>query len=274
MYRVLTATALGVVVGLVFSDHTEYSVVFGRIYANLLQAFVIPLLLFSIIYTVSSLKDLKTLSSMGGKTIGVLALHNVLGSIIAIVVGRLMNLGFGSQLKLPVGEEVTEAPHFSEVIISFFPKNIVDNMVNNNIIPIIIFALIIGVSILIYKDKEEIHSFTSFIEAGHHLMVNIIGKAVTLTPYAVLSLISNQIGSLNLSFVTSLLVLLLAVYIVCLFHTFATTTGMVGLMAKVNPFIFQKKFFPAWLIGFTTQSSIGAIPANIRSQQSMGYQKK
>lgn len=143
MYRVLTATALGVVVGLVFSDHTEYSVVFGRIYANLLQAFVIPLLFFSIIYTVSSLKDLKTLSSMGGKTIGVLALHNVLGSIIAIVVGRLMNLGFDSQLKLPVGEEVTEAPHFSEVIIYFFPKNIVDNMVNNNIIPIVIFALMI-----------------------------------------------------------------------------------------------------------------------------------
>lgn len=270
MYRVLTATALGIIVGLIFSGHTEYVVVFGRIYANLLQAFVVPLLLFSIIYTVSSLKDVSTLSSMGGKTIGVLALHNILGSIIAIVVGRLMNLGFNSQVTLPVGEEVTEAPPFSEVIISFFPKNIIDNMANNNIIPVVIFALIIGVSILLYKDKEKISSFTDFIDAGHHLMRSIIGKVVTLTPYAVLSLIANQIGTLDLSFVTSLLVLLLAVYIACLFHTFVTSTAMVALMAKVNPFIFQKKFFPAWLIGFTTQSSIGTIPANIRSQQSMG----
>ncbi len=270
MVRVLTATALGAIVGLVFMGHTDYVVIFGRVYANLLQAFVIPLLLFSIISTVMSLNDMKTLGSMGGKTIGVLSLHNILGSVIAIIVAVLMGLGANSDIQMNSTEELAEVPAFSEVIISFFPKNIVDHMANNKIVPIVIFAIFIGVVLLNYSDKKEIKPFTDFIEAGNKVMSRLIGMIVKFTPYAVLSLLANQVATLDLSFVTSLLVLLLAVYIACLFHTFITSSAMVGLLGRANPFTFQRKFFPAWLIGFTTQSSIGTIPANIKAQKDMG----
>lgn len=270
MVRVLTATALGAIVGLVFMGHTDYVVIFGRVYANLLQAFVIPLLLFSIISTVMSLSDMKTLGSMGGKTIGVLSLHNILGSVIAIIVAVLMGLGANSDIQMNSTEELAEVPAFSEVIISFFPKNIVDHMANNKIVPIVIFAIFIGVVLLNYSDKKEIKPFTDFIEAGNKVMSRLIGMIVKFTPYAVLSLLANQVATLDLSFVTSLLVLLLAVYIACLFHTFITSSAMVGLLGRANPFTFQRKFFPAWLIGFTTQSSIGTIPANIKAQKDMG----
>ena len=270
MYRVLTATAMGVVVGLIFAGHTEYVVVFGRVYANLLQAFVIPLLFFSIISTVSSLNDMNTLGSIGGKTIGILALHNILAAIISIIVGFIFHIGLNSGIELPTGQELAEVPHFSEVLINFFPKNIVDQMMNNKIIPIVIFSVFIGVAILKYQEKEEIKPFTQFVEAGSKLMNFLIGRIVKFTPYAVLSLLANQVATLDLSFVQSLLTLLLLVYICCLFHTFITTSGMVALIGKLNPITFQRKFFPAWLIGFTTQSSLGSLPANIKAQEDMG----
>lgn len=270
MYRVLTATALGVIVGLIFAGHTEYVVVFGRVYANVLQAFVIPLLFFSIISTVSSLEDVSKLGSLGGKTIGILSLHNILGSIIAIIVGLLFRIGLNSGVEFNSAEELAEVPHFSEVLISFFPKNIIDHMMNNKIIPYVIFCVFIGVAILLYKDKEEIKPFTQFIMAGNKVMGKLISMVVKFTPYAVLSLIANQVATLDLSFVTSLLTLLALIYVACLFHTFITTSGMVALIGKLNPITFQRKFFPAWLIGFTTQSSIGSIPANIKCQKDMG----
>lgn len=197
MYRVLTATALGAIVGLVFAGNTEYVVVFGRVYANLLQAVVIPLLFFSIISTVASLDDVKSLGSLGGKTIGLLALHNILGSVIAIVAGRFMSLGINSDIQMDVGAELAEVPHFSEVLISFFPRNIVDHAANNNIVPIVIFSLIIGVAILLYSQKEEIKPFVDFINAGNRLMGKLIGMVVKLTPYAVLSLLANQVAALE-----------------------------------------------------------------------------
>ena len=57
MIRILLATAMGAIVGLIFKGSTDYVAIFGRVFASLLQAFVIPLLLFSIITTVASLES-------------------------------------------------------------------------------------------------------------------------------------------------------------------------------------------------------------------------
>lgn len=270
MYRILTATLIGVIVGYIFMGHTEYVVVFGRVYANLLKAFVVPLLFFSIIDTVSSLKSMEKLSSLGSKTMGILALHNVLGSITAIALGKLMGLGLNSNIQMDKTLEVAEVPPFSDVLISFFPKNIIEHILNNNIIPIVIFSIFVGITLLRYDKKEEIKPFTDFIHAGNKVMNKLIGMVVKFTPYAVLALIANQVATLDLSFVTSLLYLLLAVYIACFFHTFITSSVMIQLLGRINPIIFQRKFFPAWLIAFTTQSSIGSMPANIKAQEDMG----
>lgn len=270
MYRVLAATVMGAIVGLIFKGHTEYVVVFGRVYANLLKAFVVPLLVFSIITTVSSLQSTNKLGSLGGRTMAILALHNVLGSIVAIILGKLMKLGLNSGIELDTAVETTEVPPFNEVLISFFPNNLVDHMINFNIIPIVIFAIFVGVAILKYENKEEIMPFIKFLESGNKLMFKLIDMVVRFTPYAVLALLANQVANLDLNFVKALLLLLLAVYIACFFHTFVTTSVMVQLIGRINAFTFQKKFFPAWLIAFTTQSSLGTLPANIKAQEDMG----
>ncbi|MBG9986169.1 dicarboxylate/amino acid:cation symporter [Facklamia sp. DSM 111018] len=270
MYRVLTATLLGVIVGYLFMGHTDYVVVFGRVYANLLKAFVVPLLFFSIISTVSSLQSIEKLGKLGGRTIAVLALHNILGSVIAIVLGNVMKLGLNSDLTIDTAAEIAEVPPFYDVLVSFFPSNIANHIVENQIIPIVIFSIFVGIAMLKYNNKEEIQAFSNFIEAGNKVMNKLIGMVVTFTPYAVLALLANQVSTLDLSFVTSLLYLLLAIYIACLFHTFITSSLMVQLLGRINPLTFQRKFFPAWLIAFTTQSSIGTMPANIKAQEDMG----
>lgn len=270
MYRILAATAMGAVVGLIFKGHTDYVVVFGRVYANLLKAFVVPLLLFSIVSTVSSLESTEKLSTLGGRTMGILAIHNILGSILAIIVGNLMRLGLNSGITMETTAEVKEVPAFSDVLVSFFPKNIADHMLNFNVIPIVIFSIFIGIAILKYENKEEIKAFTNFVEAGKKLMFKLIGMVVKFTPYAVLALLANQVANLDLNFVKALLLLLLAVYICCFFHTFVTTSALLQFIGRINPITFQKKFFPAWLIAFTTQSSLGTLPANIKAQEDMG----
>lgn len=270
MIRILLATAMGAIVGLIFKGSTDYVAIFGRVFASLLQAFVIPLLLFSIITTVASLESSEKLRSMGGKTIIILALHNVLAAILSIILGKLVNIGMNANIKMDVADKVKEVPPFADVFVSFFPKNIIDSMSHNKIVPIVIFAIIIGIVVLRYTNKEEIKPFMDFVEAGNKVMNKVIGEIIEFTPYAVLSLLANQVATLDLSFVKSLLFLLLMVYVACLFHTFITTSAMMSLIAHINPFKFQRKFFPAWLIAFTTQSSIGSLPANIKEQEDMG----
>ena len=135
MIRILLATAMGAIVGLIFKGATDYVAIFGRVFISLLQAFVIPLLLFSIITTVASLESTEKLRSMGGKTIIILALHNVLAAILSIILGKLVNIGMNANIKMDVADKVKEVPPFADVFVSFFPKNIIDSMSHNKIVP-------------------------------------------------------------------------------------------------------------------------------------------
>ena len=94
--RTIVAAILGIIVGFIFKGNTEYVKVFGSIYANLLFAIVIPLLFTSIVSTVVSLESIEKMKKIGTKTIGILSLHNVLGSLIGLILGVAFKIGQGS----------------------------------------------------------------------------------------------------------------------------------------------------------------------------------
>lgn len=270
LVRVLTATVMAVILGLVFAGNTEYIRPFGRIYVNLLTAMVTPLLFFSIISTVVSLNDLKSLSSIGGRAIGALSVHNILGSLIAIAIGLLFGLGRGESVTFPVNAEIREVPSFTDTIISFFPSNIISHMAENQVLPVIIFAALVGVAILQYRNREEIQPIIDVVDAGNKIMFRLISMITKLTPYAVLALITTRVGTMDLASAGSLLMVLLAVYIAALFHSLVSTSFIIGVLGRLNPMPFLRKFASVWFIGFSTQSSTGAIPANVEAQKKMG----
>lgn len=274
LVRVLVATAVGAVIGLIFGEQTTYLGTIGQIYINLLKALVVPLLLVSILHTVTSLEDLKTLRSIGAKSIGVLSLHNVLGSVIAIIVAFVMGLGQGADIEIPAGTEIAEVPTVLETIVSFFPTNIIDDAANNRVVPIIIFAIILGLGVLLYPDKAKIKPFTDVINATNEVMFKVISVVTQFTPYAVLSLLASKVGGMDLSSVGSILMVLVAVFVAAFFHAFITTPIILALIARVNPIHFIKKFFPVFMLAFTTQSSVGSVSANMEAQIAMGVPER
>ena len=53
--RVIVATVLGIAVGLAFKDHVDFVAAFGDVRANAIQAIVVPLLVFSVIASITNL---------------------------------------------------------------------------------------------------------------------------------------------------------------------------------------------------------------------------
>lgn len=108
----------GIIVGLCFLKNpaftTDYLKPIGTIYINLLKFLVVPVVLFSIMDGVISLKDLKRVGSVGIKTF----VYYMVTTAIAVIIGLVMaNLFKGSFLPLPSAElstltyESTEAPN-------------------------------------------------------------------------------------------------------------------------------------------------------------------
>lgn len=266
--RTITAAFLGLLLGYFFKGQVDYVTIFGRIYANLLFAIVVPLLFFSIVSTVVSLESIEKMRSIGLKTVGILSLHNVLASILGLILGLAFKVGVNSNLQPPTGAEIKEVPTLSETIVSFFPDNIIGNMAEGKVIPTIIFAVLLGIAVLHLEHRgegEKAIPFMDFIHSASAVIFRFVGIIIDFTPYAVLALMANAISRTDMASITPLLTVLILTYIASIVHTYLTTGVLLGAFAKVNPITFFKKYYPVQLIAFTTQSSVGTIPANTKN---------
>lgn len=263
--RVILASILGIAVGYVFKENTEYVGIFGSIYSNLLYSLVVPLLATSVVKTIVSTESMQKLRTIGIKSVGILSLHNVLGSTLGVILAVAFSIGKGSNIPLPTSTDA-EVPSIVESIINFFPSNIVKNAANNSIIPIIVFSVLIGVAVIQLMEKgkeEEVKPFVGFINSFAEVIFKVTSIVIKLTPYAVLSLIANAVSRVDVNAIKPLLLILVLTYVAAIIHSYFTTGVLLSIFAKVNPFKFFKKNLPVQLIAFTTQSSIGTIPANI-----------
>ena len=266
--RVITGTIAGLILGFIFRDNTEYVSIFGSIYVNLLYAMVIPLLLTTIVRTMLNTGSLTKLRSVGLKSIGILSLHNVMGSIVGLILAIAFKIGQGVNFDIPADTEVREVPTVAETITNFFPSNIVSNAAEGQIVPIIIFSVLLGIAALklIESGKEEVvRPFAEFTNSLAEVIFKLTSMITSLTPYAVLALMTNAVGRVDSTAIAPFILILVLNYVASAIHTFLGTGMLVSAFAKVNPFAYFKKVWPVTMIGFTTQSSMGAIPANVEN---------
>lgn len=266
--RVIVGAVTGLILGYIFKGNTEYISILGSIYVRLLYSMVIPLLLTTIVRTMLNTGSLSTLRSVGFKSVGILSLHNIMGSIVGLILALVFSIGEATNIDIPIDTEIKEVPTVSETITNFFPSNIVSNAAEGQIVPIIIFSVLVGIAALklIEAGKNEmVHPFAEFINSFAEIIFKLTSMITSLTPYAVLALMADAVGRIDSSAAAPFILILVLNYLASAIHTFLGTGILVSSFAKINPIKYFKKVWPITVIGFTTQSSMGAIPANIEN---------
>ncbi len=145
----LLALAIGIPIGLVGRGHAEYIEPIGRIYINILLAVVGPLIAVALISSIVSLGSLEKLRTIGLRSTGWLLLSNAIAVVLALGVG--LASGTGSGLNETVGGQQlnvleNSVQNFRDVVIGFFPNNVVGDFGANHIIPIILISVTIAVA--------------------------------------------------------------------------------------------------------------------------------
>ena len=119
--RTILAVGLGLIVGLVFKGHHTYVAAVGTIYAHVVSAVVIPLLIFSIISSITNLGNSVRLKNIGLKTVFFLVLNTFFASLITLIAGVVTNVGHGVKYELATDYTAKEVPTFVDTVISLFP---------------------------------------------------------------------------------------------------------------------------------------------------------
>ncbi|MDT9334904.1 dicarboxylate/amino acid:cation symporter [Clostridium perfringens] len=266
-FATLTALTLGVVLGIIFKENILFLDTVGKAYMSLIKMIVVPLVVTSLITSIVRLENLDTLKSIGLKTFTVLLGTTGAAAFIGIIVASSLNLGQGLSFIGAENFKAREIPGFSKVLIDMLPSNPLAAIVENKIIPIVIFSMFIAIALVIEDNtnKEKAKPFKDFILSAYDIVLRITKMVLRIIPYGVFALIATAVAKNGMDTLMSLIWVILAVYIAAFLQFLFVYTPLISFVARMNPLKFFKGIFPAQVVAFTSQSSYGTLPVTIKS---------
>lgn len=258
----VVALLIGVGVGLIFKGHTSYIAVLGTIYTRTISMMVIPLLGVSLIKSIYSMKSLTELKKIGAKSLFWLLFQTLLAAITGTVIALLSGIGKISHLSIVEGFKVEKIPVFTQVITDLFSNNLFSSMVEGKVIPVVFFAIIVGISVVALSDKNtsSMDTFKLFIDDCHQIIYHIIRFIIRFLPYSIVFLMADTIGTSDLAALKPLITIILLTFIGCFFHIYVTGSLLITFIAKKSPVTYFKNIMPAQLMAFSSRSSSGTLP--------------
>lgn len=275
--KVLLGMALGIVLGLGFnltgmneegSFVNQFVVngafhIVGKMFVNMLKMLVVPLVFFSLICGVTGIGDIRMLGRVGTKSFALYMLTTAIAIATAILIAA--SLGIGDGLNLVSADNFTgkEAPPLSQVLIDIIPKNPVAAMANGDMLPIIFFSIMVGVSMLMVGHKAK--PFIAGAEIANEIMMKMVNIIMALAPYAVFALIAKAVANLGLDLLASLAGYVLVLVGALMFHLFVTLMITLKVFSGLSPMMFLKKIRNVQVFAFSTASSNATIPVTMRT---------
>ena len=156
-----------------------------------------------------------------------------------------------------------EAPPLSDVLINIIPSNVVDAFASGNMLQIIFFSILLGISLLMVGKKAK--SIAEGVEVMNEAMMNMVNIIMSVAPYAVFALLAKAVAELGLDLLAQLAVYVAVVISALLLHLFGTLMVILKLFSKLSPTMFLKKIRDAQIFAFSTASSNATIPVTLRS---------
>jgi len=275
--KVLIGMAAGIAVGLIINlggfnadgslVHTWlvsglFHVV-GKMFVNSLKMLVVPLVLFSLISGVCGIGDLRRLGRVGSKSFALYMITTAVAIATALLVAHIFGPGTG--MEIPNASEFTsrEAPPLVNVLINIVPGNPIAALANGEMLQVIFFAILLGVSILMVGAKAA--PIIRGVELMNDVMMKMVDVIMSTAPYAVFCLIAYSVANLGMELLGQLLGYVLVLIGVLLFHLFVTLTITLKLFSGLNPVTFLRKMRTAQLFAFSTASSNATIPVTLRT---------
>lgn len=274
--QIFIALVLGIVAGMLLTKHADIAVSyikpFGTIFLNLIKWVVTPLVFFSIMAGVISMRDIRKVGSIGVKTI----VYYLLTTACAITIGLLLaNLFKGifpvlqtSDLTYEAGEPVK----FMDTLVGIFPSNFIKPFVEANMLQIIVASLFIGFALLLIKEKRDDLEF-KLVETLNDLFLKAMELIVKLSPIGVFCLICPVVAENGPAVLGSLAKVLAVAYAGYILHAIIIYSLAVRTVGKMSPIAFFKGMLPAIMFAFSSASSVGTLPINMECAEKLGADK-
>ena len=274
--QIFIALVLAVIAGLLMQSHADFAATyikpFGTIFLNLIKFIVGPIVLFSIMAGVVSMRDIKKVGQIGGITV----VYYFCTTAVATAIGLLLaNLFKGAFPVLETSSLTYEAPAATapmDVLVGIFPANFLSPIVEANMLQVIVMALLIGFAVILLGEKAS--KAVDGINLWNEIFMKCMEMILKLSPIGVFCLLCPVIAANGAMVIGSLAMVILAAYCAYLLHAIVIYSLTVSTLGGMSPLKFFKGMMPAIMFAFSSASSVGTLPINMECTQNLGASRE
>lgn len=264
--KIFILLIVGGLVGFIFGEKVEVLSPVGDAYIMLLKMLIVPLVFFSIISGVTKLASPKEFGQVGVRVIAFYIVTTIIAAAIGVLIAIAVNPGVGAEGMLGTVEEVTQQDYsLADSILAWIPENIVASMANMDMIPIIVFAVLFGVCIIMVGEKAR--PVIDFVDAGNEVMLQMTNLITDLAPYGIFFLAMQLTGTLGSEMLAVAVKFVLAIYIALIVIMVVLYPILAKVMGRFSPIKFYQNVGPALMMAFSTGSSNAALPMGFTAQE-------
>jgi len=260
--RILLALVLGVIAGMIWGPGAASISWLGDLFVRLIRMVVVPLVFVTLVSGVVAMGDPAKLGSLGAKTLAIYMVTTLAAIVIGLILAAALQPGVGVDLSAAAPTAVQEAIPLSERLLSIVPSNPIAALAEGNILAIIFFALLVGVSLLTIGEKGK--PVAELMDSSSEMMLRITHWVMEVAPFGVFALIAAVAGTQGVAALLDVLTLALAVVLACVIHVVVVHgVGIIKLSLGLSPINFFKGARDAMLVAFSTSSSSATLPVSM-----------
>ena len=248
---------------------TKFIKPIGTIFVNLLKFIVVPIVLFSMVCGMISMKDIKKVGSIGWKTLVYYIGTTIVALIIGLVLANIFKGGFPqlSTEGLGTWDKATSAD-FMTTLVDIFPSNIVAPFANASMLQIIVIALLIGAGIILTGEKGR--ATAELFESLNEVFMKVMMFIIKISPIGVFCMMAWVVSNQGPEILGDLAKVLGVAYLGYILHAVITYSITVKTMGGMSPFKFFKGMIPAMVFAFSSTSSVATLPINKECAVNLG----
>lgn len=262
--RVIAALVLGIGTGLIWGPDAESIKIVGDIFIAFIKMLVVPLIFFSLVSGVASIGDLRKLGAVGGRAMVLFLVTGQIAVWLGLALGTFFLPGIGvdtTNIEMGAVPAPSETS-WRDMLLSIVPSSPVQVMAEVQVLPLIVFALLIGIGILMAD--EEGSTLGRIFDAGSVVMQKVTMIVMELTPFGVFALMAWVSGTLGYNALLALAKLVGLNYLGCLLIILVMYSGMIKFIAKLPVHDFFRGIVDAMAVSYSTASSNATLPVTLR----------
>lgn len=240
--------------------------VVGQAFLRLLTVLVVPVVFLSLVCGSAAMDDIRKLGRVGLRALALYLLTTAVAISMAMGLAILFGPGRGFTLQTGASFEARPSPPLSETLVNLFPKNALSAMAEGNMLQIIVFSILLGLSLTLAGSAGK--RVLAACNDWNEVIMKLVGIVMSLAPLGVFALIARTFANEGFGAFGPLIGYFLTVLLALALHCFGVYPLLLRFLGRLRIGPFFRKMREVHMFAFSTASSNATIPVTLNTVES------